>query len=110
VVHVRRDGNGEWGYDVASRFNRRFTGTTPMRLGGPAAVQPKPRVAEGRTDAQGDQLLAARVVRAEPRHADRLHHGDAEGLVAGVRIGPGELANRARPLGREPIDAPGGWC
>jgi secreted PhoX family phosphatase len=37
VVHVRRDANGEWGYDQSSRYNRRITATTPMTLTGPAA-------------------------------------------------------------------------
>jgi hypothetical protein len=36
VVRVHRDPLGAWWYDSASELNRRITGTTPMRLSGPA--------------------------------------------------------------------------
>lgn len=36
IVEVRK-ANGRWGYVKESRFNRRITGETPMRVAGPAA-------------------------------------------------------------------------
>jgi secreted PhoX family phosphatase len=37
VVEVRRGGAGEWEVVRDSQYNRRFTGTTPMEIRGPAA-------------------------------------------------------------------------
>ena len=36
VVEIRKE-NGRWGYAKESRFNRRITAATPMRISGPAA-------------------------------------------------------------------------
>jgi uncharacterized protein len=40
VVHVRRDRSGRWEYVLDSPYNRRVTGTTPMKFTGPAAGDP----------------------------------------------------------------------
>ena len=37
IVHVRRNGGGEWTPDSGSTYNRRITGTTMVRVSGPAA-------------------------------------------------------------------------
>ena len=37
IVLARRNGGGEWTYDSSSTYNRRLTGTTPVRISGPAA-------------------------------------------------------------------------
>jgi secreted PhoX family phosphatase len=37
IVHVRRNGGGEWTPDSSSTYNRRITGTTMVRVSGPAA-------------------------------------------------------------------------
>jgi secreted PhoX family phosphatase len=37
IVEVQRQGNSGWSYDPASRYNRRITATTPIRISGPAA-------------------------------------------------------------------------
>lgn len=37
VIEVSRGRDGRWGYDRTSRYNRRVTGDTPIRISGPAA-------------------------------------------------------------------------
>ncbi|MGE3270994.1 MAG: PhoX family phosphatase [Chloroflexota bacterium] len=37
IVLARRDANGDWAYDRTSTYNRRITGTTPIKISGPAA-------------------------------------------------------------------------
>jgi hypothetical protein len=46
VVAVQRQPGGSWGYDIHSPFNRRITGTTPIRLAGPLAGHPYLRTSE----------------------------------------------------------------
>jgi secreted PhoX family phosphatase len=46
VVGIRRIANGSWVYDQSSLFNRRITGTTPIRLAGPVAGHPYARTSE----------------------------------------------------------------
>ncbi len=46
VVAVRRQPNGSWLYDQSSPFNRRITGTTPIRIAGPLAGHPYLRTSE----------------------------------------------------------------
>ncbi|MBX3312775.1 MAG: PhoX family phosphatase [Actinobacteria bacterium] len=41
VVEIQRLGNGRWKARPGSRFNRRITATTPMRISGPAAGDPR---------------------------------------------------------------------
>jgi secreted PhoX family phosphatase len=43
VVELRRDAGGRWSAVRDSRFNRRVTATTPMRISGPAAGHPRLR-------------------------------------------------------------------
>jgi secreted PhoX family phosphatase len=40
VVEIRREGK-EWKYVADSRYNRRLTAATPMRIAGPAAAHPR---------------------------------------------------------------------
>lgn len=54
VVHVRRNATGRWEYVLNSRYNRRVTGITPMRLSGPAAGDPFMRT---RADTNGVAVL-----------------------------------------------------
>jgi secreted PhoX family phosphatase len=46
VVAIRRQPNGAWHYDQSSPFNRRVTGTTPIRIAGPLAGHPYMRTSE----------------------------------------------------------------
>jgi secreted PhoX family phosphatase len=54
VVEIQRDTNGQWTHNRTSDFNRRFTATTPMTVGGPAANHEWLRT---NADAAGNTIL-----------------------------------------------------
>ena len=54
VLHVRQALNGEWQLVLDSKYNRRITADTPMRLSGPAAGSPLLRT---RADPSGRLVL-----------------------------------------------------
>ena len=53
VVEVRREGE-QWSVVDGSKYNRRITGTTPCRVGGPAAGHPRMRTSDDRS---GERIL-----------------------------------------------------
>jgi secreted PhoX family phosphatase len=40
VIHIKKDAKGDWRVVLDSKYNRRITGSTPMRISGPAAGHP----------------------------------------------------------------------
>src|SRR5262245_8020916 len=54
IVHIRKNAAGRWEYVLDSRYNRRITGMSPMRLSGPVAGDPYVRTSQ---DTNGTAVL-----------------------------------------------------
>jgi len=54
VLHIRKGEAGDWGVVLDSRYNRRITARTPMRLTGPAAGH---ALLQTRADPSGSEVL-----------------------------------------------------
>ena len=54
VIHVRKGTDGQWAVVVDSKYNRRFTGASPMELTGPAAGD---ALLQTRSDTSGRHVL-----------------------------------------------------
>ena len=54
VIHIRKDGAGQWTVVLDSKYNRRITSATPMELTGPAAAD---ALLKTHADASGRHVL-----------------------------------------------------